>query len=81
MRYRHRARFFRIVNEIALREVICVLPNNLDRFLVRAHGAVRSEAKELRPHHIVRLNREIGIDIETCVREIVLNPDCEMIFW
>ena len=53
MRNRHRAGFLRVVNEIALREVVGVFADDFDRFLVGADRAVRAEsvedARERRP--------------------------------
>ena len=79
MRDRHRAGFLRIVNEIALREIIGVLADDFDRFLVRADGAIRSKPEELRANNIIRLDRKIGIEIEARVRQIVVDADGEMI--
>ena len=75
MRNRHRAGFLRIVNKIALRKIVGVLADDFDRFLVRAHGAVRSEPKELRAHNVVRLDREIRIEVEAGMREIVIDAE------
>ena len=80
MRSRHRPRFLRVINKIALREMVRVFADNFDRFLVCAHGAVGAETKELSANDVVRLEREFWIDRKTRVREIVLDADREMIF-
>ncbi len=62
-----------------MREIIGVLADDFDRFLVRANGAIRSKPKELRAHNVVRLDREIGIEIEARMRQIVVDAYREMI--
>ena len=79
MRNRHCARFLRIVNEIALGEVVRVLTDNFDRLFVRAHRSIRAQSEELRAHDVVRLDRKTRIDIETCVRHVITHADGEMI--
>ncbi len=46
MRNGHRARFFRVVNEITLRVIIGIFADNLDGILIGADGAVRAQAVE-----------------------------------
>ena len=80
MRDRHRAGFFRIVNKISLGKVVGVFADDFDRLLVRPDRAVGAEAEKQRADDIVGLDREIRIEIQTGVRDIVVDADREMIF-
>ena len=61
---RYRAGFPGIVDEIALRMQVGGLANDLDRILVGAHGAVRTQAVENRLHGAgVRVGAETGIGV------------------
>ena len=79
MRDRHRAGFFRIVNEISLREIVRVFADDFDRLLVRAHGSVRAEPVKQRADNIVGFGRECRIEIEAGVRDVIVDADGEMI--
>ena len=79
--YGDRARFFRVVNEIALRVVVRVLSDDLDGILVGAHGAVRAEAVEKRPHGSGIFGGKACVIGEAGMRDVVLNADREMVFW
>jgi hypothetical protein len=46
MRNGHPARFFRIIGKIGLREHVCVLADDFDRFLVCADSPVGADAPE-----------------------------------
>ena len=78
MRHRHRARFFRVVNEVALREAAGVA-DDLAAVLVRADRAVRAEAVEESAHDIVGLDGKRGIEFDAGVRDVVTNADREVI--
>ncbi len=67
MRDGHRAGFLRVVDEVALCEVIGLFADDLDRVLVGAHRAVRAEAEEHAAHGLVGFDREGRIDIEAGV--------------
>src|SRR5574341_192752 len=76
---RHRARFLRVVDEVALREIVGLFADDLDRVLVGTDRAVRAEAEEHATHRLGRLDREGGIHLEAGVRDIVNNADREVV--
>ena len=80
MRDGHRAGFLRIVNEISLRKVFGVFADDFDRLLVRADSSVRAEPEKLCADNVVRFDGKGGVDIETGVTKVVVDPDGEMIF-
>ena len=80
VRNRHRARLLRVVDEVALSVVVGVFADDLDRVLVRAHGAIRAEAVEHGSHHVVGLDGKIGIVIEAGMAHVVMNADGEVVF-
>ncbi len=54
VRNRHRPRFFRVINEIALHEEISFIADDLDRILVGRHRAIRTQAIEDGGESVVR---------------------------
>ena len=72
-----RARFLRVVDEVALRVAGRVGGENLHGILVGAHRAVGAETKEQRAHDLGRFNVEVRIDLEAGVRDIIDDPDGE----
>ncbi len=76
---RHGAGFLRVVHKVALRVVVGVLSDNLDRVLVRAHRAVGAETVEKRPDGPRILRRKLGIIVEARVRDVVANSNGEMV--
>ena len=75
---RDRARFLRVVDEVALREEIRFLADDLDGVLVGADRAVGAEAVEHRRRHVLRLGPERRIPRERRVRHVVDDADGEM---
>ena len=71
VRDRLRARFVRVVDEIALGIEPRVLGDDLDAVLVGADRAIGAQAVEHRAHHVVRLDREVRIDFEAGMGDIV----------
>ena len=63
MRDRLRARFVRIVDEIALRVECGIFGDDFDAVLVGADRAVGTQAVEDRTHHIIRLDRIVWIEV------------------
>ncbi len=79
MRYRHRARLLRIVNKVTLRIIRCLRANNLDRILVRPHRPIRTQSIEQRTYRPRVLRRKLRVILQARMRNVVLNPDREMI--
>ena len=79
MRNGHRARFFRIVNEISLSEVVGVFADDFDRFLVGADGSVGPEPEELCADDLIRFDEKVRIEGKACLGNIVVDADGEMI--
>ncbi len=73
------ARLLRVVHEVALREVVRLLADDLDRVLVRAHGAVGAEAVEEGAHRAGRLDVELRVPRERRVRHVVHDADREVV--
>ena len=65
MRHCHRAGLLRVVNEVTLGVVVCVLPDDFDALLVRAHGAVGTETVEQSSECLAALNAERLVVVET----------------
>ena len=55
VRDRDRARFLRVIHEVALHVALGFLADDLDGVLVGAHGAVGAEAIEQRSRHVLGL--------------------------
>ncbi len=79
MRDGDRAGFLRVVDEVALREELGFLADDLDRVLVGADRAVRAEPVEQRRRHIVGLGRERRIPRQRQVRHVVDDADGEVV--
>ena len=79
VRHGHRTGLLRVVNEVALRVVIGVFADDLDGVLVGADGAVGPEAVEQAADHAVRLDGELGIVVDAGVRDVVIDPNREVI--
>ena len=79
MRHRDRSGLLGVVDEVALREQVGVLADDLHRALVGADGAVGAETEE----HGLDLAgrprmREVGVDREAEVGDVVVDADGEM---
>jgi predicted DNA-binding protein (UPF0278 family) len=59
MRDRLRAGFLGVVDEITLGKKFRIVADDLDRVLVSADRAVRTQSEEHRPHHFIGLNDEM----------------------
>src|SRR3989304_571291 len=79
VRYRHCAGLLRVVIEIALREVVGLFADDLDRVLVRADRAISTETEEHATHGIFGLDYEGRVHIKAGVRDIVVDTNTEMI--
>src|SRR5215475_5856837 len=77
----HSSRFLGIVDEIALGVVGGLLANDLDRVLIGADGAIRSQSPKHSAQPIARLGLKVGIIIEACKGHIVYDADSEMRLW
>ena len=73
------ARLLRVVDEVALREVVRLLADDLDRVLVRADGAVGAEAVEEGAHRVGRLDVELRVPGKRRVRHVVHDADREVV--
>ena len=80
MRDRHRTRLFRVIDKVALRIVVGLFANDLDRVLVRAHGAVRAQAPEDALHDILVFEGELRIIIQAGMGHIVVNANRKVVF-
>ena len=75
----HRAGLLRVIDEVALRVVVGVLADDLDRVLVGADRAVRAEAVEHRAHHLVGLGGELRIARQAVVGHVVVDAHREVV--
>ena len=76
---RHCPGLLRVVDEVALGEIVGIVADDLDRVLVRPDGSVRSQAVEHGPHDLVAFDVEGGIVVDAGVRHVVVDADGEMI--
>ena len=76
VRDRLRAGLLRVVDEVALR-MQALVPEDLDRVLVRADRPVRAEAEEDRAHRLGRLDVERRVVVEARPGDVVLDADRE----
>ena len=76
-----RARFFRIIDKITLGVQVCALANDLDRILVRANCAVRTQPVKNGSHLIRWLEVKTCVIIEAGVRYIIVDANRKMGFW
>ena len=74
---RHRAGFFRVIDEVALCIVVGFLADDLDAVLVGADGAVRAEAEEDRLFHAFGHDLEVRIVIERKAGDVVVDANGE----
>ena len=75
----HRARLLRVVDEVALGVVRRLLADDLDRVLVGADRAVRAQAEEHAPRHVVRLDVQVAVVRQRRVRDVVDDADGEVV--
>ena len=75
MRDRHGPRFLRVVDEVALHVEVRLFADDLDRILVGADRAVRTQPEEDRAYDVVRLDVEFGVVLQRAMRDIVDDPD------
>ena len=73
------AGLLRVVHEVALREVVRLLADDLDRVLVRPHGAVGAETVEEGAHGARGLDVEGRVPGEGRVRHVVHDADREVV--
>ena len=78
VRHRHRAGLLRVIDEVALRIVVGALGDDLDRVLVGADGAVRTQTEEHRPLHTFELGVERGIRRQREMGDVVGDADGEL---
>src|SRR6266542_326067 len=79
VRDRDRARLLRVIHEIALSVIAGLLADDLDRILVGPDRAVRAQAVEQSPDHVLRLGRKLRVVSEARARQVVVNSYGEMI--
>ena len=72
------ARLLRVVHEVALREVLGLLADDLDRVLVGPDGAVGAKAEEDGALDVSRLDVQLHVVVERQVRDVVLDADREV---
>ena len=68
-----------VVDEVALGKVVGLLADDFDGVLVGADSAVGAETPEDRPHYTVRLDVEVGVEVQTGVGDVVHNADGEVV--
>ena len=79
VRHRDRPRLLRVVHEVALREEVGALADDLDRGLVGPDRAVRPQAEEDRLDLAGRArDREGAVDRQAEVRDVVVDADREV---
>ena len=78
MRDGDRPGLLRVVHEVALPVVLRLLGDDLDRVLVRAHGAVAAQPEEHPADHVVRLGVELRVHRQREVRDVVHDADGEV---
>ena len=76
VRDRLRAGLLRVVDEVALR-VQALVPEDLDRVLVRADRPVRAQAEEDRAHRLGRLDVQRRVVVQARPGDVVLDADRE----
>ncbi len=74
-----RAGLLRVVDEVALGEVIGLFADDLDRVLVGAHRAVGAEAEEHAAHGLFGFDREGRVYVEAGVRNVVVDAHGEVV--
>ena len=79
VRSRHRPGFLRVINEVALGEVVGGLADDLDRVLVGADRSIRTQAIEQGPPHAFRFTVEVVIPRQARPADVVENADGEMV--
>ncbi len=79
VRDRHRPRFLRVVDEVALHPAIGVLADDLDRLLALPDRAVGAEAEEHGARDLVGLDVERRVERERAVGDVVDDPDREVV--
>ena len=78
MRDGDRAGLLRVVDEVALRERVRLLADDLDRVLVGADRAVGAQAEEDAARHVGGLEVELAIPLERRVADVVDDADGEV---
>jgi hypothetical protein len=71
----HSARFFGVIDKIALGEIVGFLTYDLDRVLVGADSAVGAKPPEQSADLILRLRIEVCIERQTGERNVIGNAD------
>ena len=56
-----------------------VVADDLDRVLVGADRAIRAEAKEHRPYHLIGLDDEARVDLQTAVGHVIDDAHGEVV--
>ena len=80
VRHRHAAGFLGIIDEIALRVIFGAFADDLDGILVRADGAVRTQAVEQGANYLGGFGGEFRVEFQARVRHIIVDADGEVIF-
>ena len=80
MRNGSRSGFLGIVNEVPLGIILGVFANDLDGILVRAHGAIRTQAVKHGTDNTLRFNRELRIVFQAGLADVVLYAHREVNF-
>ena len=78
VRDRDRAGLLRVVDEVALRVQVGAFPDDLDRVLVRTHGAVAPEPVEDGSHGLVVLGVEGRVERQARAADVVDDADGEV---
>ncbi len=75
-----RSGFFGIVHKVTLRIVVRIFADNFDGIFIGTDRSVRTETVEYGAHNVVALDGKFLVVRQTCMRNIVINTDGEMIF-
>ena len=73
------AGFLRVVNEVALRPVLGLFADDLDRVLVRADRAICAQTPEYTAHRLGGFDVESRVVFQAGVSDVVIDADCEVV--
>ena len=76
----YRSRFFRIIDKITLRIVICIFTNYFDCILVGSHSPISAKTKAYAANRFIRLYRKTIVVIQAGIADIIPNANCEVVF-
>ena len=77
----NRARLLRVVDEITLHKLISFLPDDFDRILIGADGAICTQAVEQRSRYIIGFCAERWIRIQRQMGDIIDDAEREVALW